>query len=309
MRIVVVGPGALGCLFAGLLSKKAEVWLLDRDPARAERIIKNQGITCQGTSGKWQAKIPATARPEDIGAADLVMICTKAYDTKEAITLARPLVGKDTLVLTLQNGLGNVEVISEIVGEEKVIAGITHHAVTLVAEARIEHTGGGATVIGHLEGKMPVALRNIREVFNKARIDTSLSRNIKGALWSKLVINSGINALSAVTRLKNGRLTEQEETSELLRAAVVEAVKVAKKKRVKLIYDDPLSKVDAVCQMTANNTSSMLQDILGKKRTEIDYINGVIVKQGKMCGVATPVNFVLYHLIKAIEKSYDKTVA
>jgi 2-dehydropantoate 2-reductase len=308
MRIVVVGPGALGCLLAGFLSRKAEVWLLDHDPARAERIIKNQGISCQGISGKWQAKIPATAKPEDIGEADLVIICTKAYDTKDAIILAQPLVKEKTLVLTMQNGIGNVEVISEIIGEERVLAGITHHAVTLLGEASIEHTGSGETIIGHLEGRMPAAIRNIRELFNKAKIETAISRNIKGALWSKLVINAGINALSGITRLKNGQLTNAEELSELLRASVVEAVKVAKKKHIKLIYDDPLSKIDAVCQMTANNVSSMLQDILAKKRTEIDYINGVIVKQGKMCGVPTPVNYVLYQLVKAVERSYEKTV-
>lgn len=305
MRVVIVGPGALGCLFGGLLSKKAEVWLLDHDPARAERIIKNQGISCHGVSGKWQANIPATSKPQDIGVADLVMICTKAYDTHEAITLAQPLVTKDTVVLTLQNGIGNVEIISEVVGEDKVLAGITHQAATLLGEAKIEHTGTGETVIGHLEGKMPVAIRNIRELFSKAKIDTTISRNIKGALWSKLVVNAGINPLSAITHLKNGQLKEVEEVSELLRAAVVEAVRVARKKKIKLIYDDPLSKADAVCQMTAKNISSMLQDVLAKKRTEIDTINGVIVKQGKMCGVQTPVNYVLYQLVKALEKTYE----
>src|SRR6185503_17334102 len=110
MRIVVVGPSALGCLLAGLLSKKAEVWLLDRDPVRAERIIKNNGISCQGVSGKWQAAIPVTAKPQDIGETDLVIICTKAYHTKEAILHAKSLVKKTTAVLTLQNGLGNAEI-------------------------------------------------------------------------------------------------------------------------------------------------------------------------------------------------------
>src|SRR3989338_5285495 len=150
MRIVVVGPGALGCLLAGLLSKKAEVWLLDRDPARAERIIKNNSISSSGVSGKWQAATPAPAKPADIGETDLVIICTKAYHTKDAILHAKPLVKKTPAVLTLQNGLGNAEIISEVVGEDNVLVGSTQQGVTLVSEAKIKHTGEGETIVGHL---------------------------------------------------------------------------------------------------------------------------------------------------------------
>lgn len=308
MRIVIVGPGALGCLLAGLLSKKAEVWLLDRDPARAERILKNNGISCQGVSGKWQAPVPATAKPQDIGETDLVIICTKAYHTKEAIIHAKPLVKKTTAVLTLQNGLGNAEIISEVIGDDNVLVGVTNQGVTLAGEAKIEHTGEGETIIGHIGGKNPVVLRHIREVFNKAKIKTNISSNIKGVVWSKLVMNAGINALTAVTRLKNGQLLQYDETADVLRAAVTEAVKVAKKKRIKLIYDDPLAKVEAICEATAGNLSSMLQDVLAKRRTEVDFINGVIVRQGKSAGVPTPVNFTLYNLVKTIESSYDQAV-
>ena len=309
MRIVIVGPGALGCLLAGLLSKKAEVWLLDRDPVRAERILKNNGISCQGVSGKWQAAVPVTAKPADIGETDLVVICTKAYHTKEAIRHAKPIIQKTTAVLTLQNGLGNAEIIAEVIGEDNVLVGATQQGVTLVGEAKIEHTGDGDTTIGHLGGKNPVALRHIREIFNKAKIKTNISSNIKGVVWSKLVMNAGINALSAITRLKNGQLLQYDETAEILRAAVTEAVRVAKKKRIRLVNDDPLAKVEAVCQATAGNLSSMLQDVLSKRRTEVDFINGVIVRQGKSSGVATPVNFTLYNIVKAIESSYDQAVA
>jgi len=308
MRIVVVGPGALGCLFAGLLSKKAEVWLLDKDPVRAEKIIAHQGVTCQGVSKNWQASIPATARAEDIGPADLIILCTKAYDTKEAIQHAQPLLGKNTHVLTLQNGWGNVETIAEIVGEDMVLAGMTNQAVTLTGTAQIEHTGAGETIIGHLSGKIPASVRQIREVFNKAKIPTKVSRNIKGVLWSKLIVNAGINALSAILRLRNGQLNEQEEAASILSAAIGEAIKVARRKRIKLIYDDPLAKVEAVCQKTSGNVSSMLQDVLAGRRTEIDYINGVIVKQGRLSGVPTPVNQTLCGLVKGIERSYSQQV-
>ncbi|MDP2653920.1 MAG: 2-dehydropantoate 2-reductase [Candidatus Omnitrophota bacterium] len=308
MRIVIVGPGALGCLLGGLLSKKAEVWLLDRDPQRAERIIRNQGISSQGVSGSWQAKIPATARPEDIGDADLVVICTKAYHTKDAIVQAKSLVKKNTAVLTLQNGLGNAEVIAEVVGETNVLVGSTQQAVTLLREAHIEHVAKGETVIGHLAGKVPVSLRQVREVFNKAGIEARISMNIQGVLWSKLVINAGINALTAVTRLRNGELTRSEHTAQLLRAAVNEAVRVAKRKRIKLLFDDPVTKVEAVCEATAANVSSMLQDVLARRQTEIDFINGAIIRQGNSSGIPVPVNTTLYQLVKAVESSYQQEV-
>jgi 2-dehydropantoate 2-reductase len=149
-----------------------------------------------------------------------------------------------------------------------------------------------------------VELRAIREIFNRAGMETRISRDIKGLIWSKLIINDGINALTAITRLANGKLIEFEGTRKILREAVSEATKVAKRKRIKLIYDDPLAKVEAVCEATATNISSMLQDVLKKKRTEIDFINGVIVRQGQELGIATPVNSVLLNLVKTIEASY-----
>jgi 2-dehydropantoate 2-reductase len=152
-------------------------------------------------------------------------------------------------------------------------------------------------------------LRAIREVFNKAGIETRLTKDIKALLWSKLIINVGINALTAVTRLNNGRLTEFESTRQILQDAVNEAIRVAKKKRVKLIYDDPLSKVEAVCEATSQNVSSMLQDVLKRKKTEIDFINGVIVRQAQALGIPAPVNTVLTNLVKAIESSYELQVS
>jgi len=308
MKILIVGPGALGCLLTGLLSKHAEVWLLDKDPKRAER-LKSQGISCHGQSGKWQVKIPVTAKAADIGPVDLVILCVKAYDTKAAVAHAREAIGRDTAVLTLQNGLGHAEIIAEVVDEDNVLAGFTNHGVMLTAEGQIHHTGTGETVIGHPEGFMPVWCRDIRELFNKCGLDTKITRNIKGALWSKLVISCGINPVSALTRLRNGDLMDFESSAEIIRQAVTEAVRVAKRGRAKLIYDDPLAKVEAVSEATASNQSSMLQDVLAQKRTEIDFINGVIVRQGRSYGIPTPINQALVNLVKTMEASYEKIAA
>lgn len=305
MKIVIVGPGAIGCLFAATLKKsKEDVWLLDKDKDRASKINEG-GISIEGVSGSWHAKIRATHDPKEIEKADIVIIAVKSYDTKEAIEKIKPIVHDDTKVITMQNGIGNIEIISEIIGSEKVIGGVTSHGATLIDTGSVRHAGRGDVVIGRLDGKIPVEMRQIREVFNKVGIEIRISRDIKSLLWSKLIINVGINALTAITRLPNGKLLEYEGTRRILRDAVTEAIKVAKRKRIKLVYDDPLAKVEAVCEATATNISSMLQDILRKRRSEIDFINGVIVRQAQELGIPVPVNSVLLDLVKTIEASYN----
>jgi 2-dehydropantoate 2-reductase len=296
----------MGCLFAAHLSKtKQEVWILDKSKERAA-LINEHGIIVEGQGGSWQAKVPATTQAKEISSADLLLIGAKSYHTKEAISSARGLVTDNTQVLTLQNGIGNIEILSEIAGSDKVIGGVTNHGATLLDTGHIRHAGRGETIIGRIDGKIPVELRAIREIFNKAGIETRISRDIKGLLWSKLIINAGINALTAVTGLPNGKLTEFEGTRRILREAVTEAIRVAKRKRIKLAYDDPLAKVEAVCEATAANISSMLQDVQRHKRTEIDFINGVVVRQAQELGIAVPVNSVLVDLVKTIEASYNQ---
>ena len=305
MKIAVIGPGAMGCLFGAYLSKsKEEVWLLDKNPERAKK-IKEQGIKIEGICGKWQASVNTADEPNNIGPVDLVIIAVKSYDTKIAIKTVLPLLAENTIVLTLQNGLGNVEIISEEVGPDRVLAGTTNQGATLLETAHIRHAGKGETIIGRMDGKIPAQLRSLRELFNHVGLETRISRDIKSLIWSKLIINVGINALTAITRLNNGKLTEFEGTRRIMEAAVTEALKVAKKKRIKIAYDDPLSKVEAVCQATSTNVSSMLQDIMNSKRTEIDSINGAITRQAQGLGIPVPVNSILTDLVKTIEASYD----
>jgi 2-dehydropantoate 2-reductase len=306
MKIVIVGPGAMGCLFAAFLSKsKEEIWLLDKNKENAAK-INELGISVEGASGSWQAKPKTTANTQDIAKADLILICVKSFNTKQALEQIKPLLQQNTKIMTLQNGIGNIEIISELTGEERVIGGITNEGATLIETGKIRHAGRGETLIGTLDGKVPVEIRSIREIFNKVGLQTKLSRDIKGLIWSKLIINAGINALTAITRMPNGRLTEFEGTKRILREAVTEATRIAKRKRIKLIYDDPLAKVEAVCEGTSGNTSSMLQDVLKNKRTEIDFINGVIVRLGQELGIAVPTNKLLVDLVKTIESSYKQ---
>ncbi len=304
MKIVVVGPGAIGSLFAAFLSKsKEEVWLLDHDQERAAR-LNSSGISIEGLSGSWQAQVKVSASVQEVADADLVLLCVKSFHTKSAVETIKPILGRETKILTLQNGIGNLEIISELAGSDRVLAGITNEGATSIDIGRIRHAGRGETVIGSIDGKTPVQLRGIREIFNKVGLDCKMSRDIKGLLWSKLIINVGINALSALTRLPNGKLIEYEGARRILRDAVTEGARIAKRKRIKLNFDDPLAKVEAVCEGTQGNLSSMLQDILKKKRTEVDFINGVIVRFGQELGIDVPANRFLLDLIKTIESSY-----
>ena len=311
MKITIIGPGAMGCLFGGFLAKNPgnEVWLLDKDPARAS-FIRDNGIKIEGISGPSSVRINATHRTDEIVTCDLIILCVKSYDTDEAIKGARGLVGKDTLILTLQNGIGNIERIGKIVGMEKVAGGVTSQGATLLGVGSIRHAGRGDTIIGRVVGGRvkDLQLEAVFHVLNDAGLETKVSPNVQGLIWSKLIVNVGINALTAITRLHNGKLIKFSGTREILRIAVLEAVEVAKKNGISLIYEDPVQKVESVCEATATNISSMLQDVLKAKKTEIDFINGAIVDEGRKHGISTPVNEVLTALVRTIEMSYKEVL-
>lgn len=306
MKIAVVGPGALGCLIAGTLKAKTkeEIWLVDKLPERAKR-IRQDGVKVEGLGGSIQAQVDISADPKEVGACSLVILCVKSYSTEDACKDIKDLVSKETFVMTLQNGIGNVQILNDYFGSDKVIAGVTNHGATLLGTGYVRHAGKGDTIIGMSSGKVLGPIKEIAAILSKAGFETKVSKDIDAVVWSKLVINVGINALTAITRLKNGMLIEHAGTKEILRNAVQEAVKIVKRKRIKLIYDDPIQKAESVCKATAANMSSMLQDVLNNKRTEIDFINGAITRQGKALGIPTPVNEVLTALVKTIEAAYD----
>ncbi len=305
MKITIIGPGAVGTLFGLFLIKsKEEVHFLDHNPKRVAKLRKD-GIRSEGISGNHSSSIDITANAKDIGFSDLVVIAVKSYDTEDAIKRAKPLLGDNTMVMTLQNGVGNVQILEDVVGEERVIGGITNQGANVKDWGHIIHAGRAETTIGKKDKKVLGPIRDIARVLNKAGFPTKVSKDINSIIWSKLIINTGINALTALTRLNNGRLLEFDGTRAVMKRAVAEAVKVAKRKRVKLIYDDPMQKVEFVCKATAKNVSSMLQDVLKKKRTEIDFINGAIVRHGANCSIPTPANEMLTNLVKSVEESYD----
>ena len=313
MKIGVVGPGAMGCLLAGKIALAGnEVLILDHMPERVE-IINRQGLIIEGLQGTFQVKVPVTLNPADLLQAEVILVCVKAYDTQ---TVAQTLqgLGSGAFVLTLQNGVGNVETLGKYLPKEKILAGITSHGATDLGPGQVRHAGQGDTFIGYgfPKGDSDLSqdpqLIKVKELLSEAGFVTQLVPKIENLIWSKLLINIGINALTALTRLPNGKLIEFPGTREILEEAVQEGIWIGKKKGIEFIYPDPLGQVRKVCQLTSANISSMLQDVLKKKRTEIDFINGVIVREGQGYGIPMPVNSLLTRLVKTIEASYGQTV-
>ncbi|MBW1679694.1 MAG: 2-dehydropantoate 2-reductase, partial [Deltaproteobacteria bacterium] len=298
---VIVGAGAMGSLFGFLLHKAGkDVWLLDKHTDLTRHIQKN-GLRVEGISGDHQVPIPIATNVDEIQWGNLIIIFVKAYDTAQAILDVRPLIGQESMVLTLQNGIGNVEAISKVAGETKTIAGTTAHGATVLGPGHIRHAGRGETIIGELNGQRTERLDRIQNFFESAGIPTQLTHDVPSLLWSKLLINVGINPLTGITGLRNGELLDFEETREIMHRAVDEAKKVVSRKGIRLMYEDHLRKVDSICQATARNISSMLQDLRKKKRTEIDFINGIISREGNSLGIETPINQALTHLIHCRE--------
>ena len=308
MKIVVVGPGAVGCLFASFFAAaKKDLWMLDKRADRARHIDKN-GIHVEGIGGERHLSVRTTADPGDIGKADLALICVKSPDTGAAARHAVPIMKETTIMMTLQNGLGNVERMAEAVGAEHVVGGTTSQGATLLGIGHVRHAGKGETTIGEISGKITDRLKDLQKLLVDCGFPTKLTDDLDGLLWSKLVINVGINALTALSRMRNGKLVEYEGTRAVLRAAVKEAIEVASKAKIKLLFDDPVAKVEDVCRATAANISSMFQDVLRKQRTEVEYINGAVVRKALELGIPTPVNNTLTSLVQTLEKSYDDQI-
>lgn len=303
MEMLIVGPGAMGCLFAArLFNAGYKVTLLDHNEKRADE-INRQGIIVQGVSGSYNAKVQVITKTSGIKA-DIVFICVKSGNTADAAESIKPAVKEDTLITTLQNGIGNVEILKRIFGDDKIIGGITSEGATSLAYGKIRHAGSGSTVLGP-RAKHGDNLDKLVEALNMSGFSARCADNVDDLIWGKLIINTGINALTAITGLMNGQLPRFEGTLDIMKDAVEEAVAVSKAKGINLPYVDPLTKVLEVCSQTSCNIASMLQDVLNKKTTEIDYINGAICREGEITGVPTPVNLTLTRLIKTIEASYN----
>lgn len=306
MNFLVVGPGAMGCLFASRLKKAGHhVMIVDHKPERADFINKS-GILIEGASGEERVHVPVvTGRaPEKT---DVALICVKANQTKEAAEEISSWLDLRAAILTLQNGLGNLELLEEVFGKERVLGGVTSEGATLLGHGHARHAGRGQTIIGPAgPANGPVA--KIVSAFENAGFETSSADEVENLIWGKLIVNVGINALTAITRLKNGQLPAIEGARTVMKMAVGEAESVAHAKGINLPYPNPFERVLEVCRATAENKASMLQDVLGQRLTEIQFINGAVVREGKKLEISTPVNLTLTSLVSAIQETYNQRI-
>lgn len=300
MKIVIIGAGAMGCLYGAKISvsDEHEVWLLDVSKDHIDSINHNGLLMEENEKMITYDKVKATTNPQEVGPCDLAVVFVKSTITGLALKSNKAVFDEHTVALTLQNGLGNVDEISSIIGENNVIAGTTAHGATMLDFGKIRHAGSGKTIIGEPDGKKSERIEKIAQVLRSVGMETDVSDNVTGLIWDKLLVNVGINALTAITGLPNGQLVKIPELTEILVKAVGEAESVAQAKGIQLITPNPVEHTKEVCVATAENKSSMLQDIINKKPTEINMINGAVVRAGKESGIPTPVNEVLTNLIK-----------
>lgn len=289
MKIAVVGPGALGCLFAAKLNAAGErVHLVDYRPDRAERLAAS-GIVVERDDAT------ATERPGVTthipGGMDLVIVLTKAYATA---ALRFP---PDVPVLTLQNGLGNVETLCATVGSARVLAGATAEAATLIGEGRVRHVAPGRTAFGAWTS---CDAEPARAALARAGFDVEVTQAPGQLIWEKVAINAAINPLTAILNVPNGALLELPEIRALMRDLVVEAAKVAATEGYR--FEKSLVELaEQVCHATAENISSMLQDIRNGKRTEIDAISGEILRRAQLAALPSPRTRVVAQLVRGLE--------
>jgi 2-dehydropantoate 2-reductase len=321
MKIGIIGAGALGSLLSFYLSEHAAVWMLSR---RQEQIdaINSDGLRCE-LNGVESARRPrATADPAAIGQCDVVLVLVKSYQTAWAAEQAPAwlrtknqarrteqgstgsrfsVLGSRTLVVTLQNGLGNRELLAAALGADRVGQGVTALGATLLGPGRVRHAGQGATLFGAAPDR--AAMAALTELFSACGLPAELSDDLESLVWGKLVINAGINALTALLRVPNGALAENQAARALVAGAVAEAAAVARARGVALPYGDPLERTLAVARATAANQSSMLQDVLRGSPTEIEAINGAVEREGRRLGIPTPMNSLLATLVRALDET------
>ena len=281
-----------------------EVWLINRNPEQVEA-MNSRGLMLRtaGVDRTVQVHAATTAQGAAGGVVDLVIVLVKSFHTGEAMRAATSLLGPETAVLSLQNGIGHEDILADIVGRRRVLAGKTYVGGTQLAPGHvIAGTRGKLTLMGELDGGLSERVQRIAALFNHAGLDTTVSENIMGTIWDKLLVNVATGALSGITRLPYGQLYQAPEVEACAVAAVAEAMAVAKASGIRLSISEPVDAWRmAGAGLPTEFKASMLQSLEKGSVTEIDYINGAVVRQGAKCGIPTPVNQALVACIKGIE--------
>jgi 2-dehydropantoate 2-reductase len=308
MSVAVVGAGALGCLFGGMLARAgAAVTLIGRPTHVAA--IRRDGLRFESGGAQSIIRVMATEDIAGVRDARLVLFCVKSNDTDDAARAMAPHLAADAVVLSLQNGVDNVERIRAQV-PNVVLPGLVYVAAQMAGPGSVHHTGGGNLTIGQMkalarnDGSDRRQLDEIAALFAGAGINVAISETVEVDLWTKLVMNSAYNAISALTGSQYGRMVAIPEIRTVMADAVNEVVAVAAAKGVRL-PDDLVEKAIRLADGMPVTISSTAQDLLRGRRTEIDHLNGYVVRQGDALGIATPVNRTLNALVKLAESKTE----
>ncbi|MBN2042092.1 MAG: 2-dehydropantoate 2-reductase [Spirochaetes bacterium] len=301
MKIGIIGPGAMGYLFAYYF-KKADintVLLGRKNESSADTMQKSFKVVSENNTEKIGMEISNS--PDIISGCSILFIFVKTYDTKQALANVKDFINKDSIIVTLQNGIGNKDKIAEFVSEDRIVYGSTSFGATRLSSDTIRLGGMGTNVIG---GKNAVAVKAVEELLKKAHLEVTIAGNPDFAVWKKAIINAGINPLGALLEIPNGEIVKNDYAARLQEHIVREAVEVASSTGINFDLNEMTETTRSVCEKTSGNLCSMLQDRQAKRKTEIDSINGIIIEYGRKASIKTPYSDAVYCLIKALESVY-----
>jgi 2-dehydropantoate 2-reductase len=293
MKIAVMGAGAVGCYYGGLLARAGNDVVLIGRPQHVEA-VERQGLRLETKTFDERIRISASTEASAVRGAQLVLFCVKSNDTESGAAAIKPHLAADAVVLSLQNGVENAEQLRTLLPQE-VAAAVVYVGTEMAGPGHVRHHGRGELVIQPSKASPDVARALIA-----AGVPTDISDNVRGALWAKLITNCAYNALSAITQLPYGRLVKGEGVTVVLRDLVAECVAVAKADGV-TIPGDVDAAVRKIAETVPGQYSSTAQDLSRGKRSEIDHLNGFIVRRGEALGIATPANRLLYAIVRLIE--------
>lgn len=301
MQVYVVGAGAMGCLYgAALFNGGARVTLIDTNAEHIDAINAN-GLELETRRGVEHLRIPACRPDEAQGEADLILLFTKTYHSDAALEGVKHLIGKRTHVLTLQNGLGNVERVARHVPRGKVLVGVSTLPADLIGPGRVRSLGDGGTRLYPAFSPDAAFAERVCQLLTKGKLPAQTEPDILEAIWSKAVFNSTMNSLCALTRRTPGFFIDKEESRALIRTLVEEGVASARANGVMIEAEPILALTEVSMTDHADHEASMLQDVKAGRRTEVDAICGAIAEAAKAKGVETPVTETMWRLVKLEE--------
>lgn len=294
MKVAVMGAGAVGCYYGAMLARAGHEVVLIGRPSHVEAVRAN-GLRLETQAFDEQVRIEASTEAGAVQGADLVLFCVKSTDTESAAAQIQPHLAPGALVLTLQNGVDNDARVRAALPSHDVAAAVVYVATEMAGPGHVKHHGRGELVIAPSRRSEEVA-----QALIAAGVPTQISDNVRGALWAKLVLNCAYNALSAVSQLPYGELVQGTGVTDVIRDVVAECLAVAKAEGV-VIPGDVDAAVRGIAQSMPSQYSSTAQDLARGKRSEIDHLNGLVVRRGEALGVPTPANRVLFVMVKLLE--------